>query len=195
MCPKLSHFSKSWLIPLRTENTSFISLLVWEKLAVFCKENYLPSGVLWGCAWKVEIAWMQRCQHTSQTQNPSSTPHVTPTTTEKKSAAGFGPCVASKPPQKCHHIFLYQQEHPPLYKNTLPTGIHWRGERAAHPQSPPVLDCEKQQEDTAALASVLQLWWHCFMHIKCHHRKTVPFPHGNAWSWEVTLLPNSPQGL
>lgn len=36
----------------------------------------------------------------------------------------FGPCVTLKPPQNCHHIFLYQQEHPPLYKNTLPTGIH-----------------------------------------------------------------------
>lgn len=134
MCPKLSHFSKSWLVSLRTENISFISLLVSEELAVFARR------IIYHAESHREGVCVEGGNSTDVTLSahisiPSSTPHTTPTTTEKESAAGFGPCVTLKPPQNCQHMFLYQQEQPPLYKNTLPTGILWRWQGAAHPQS------------------------------------------------------------
>lgn len=79
---------------------------------------------------------------------------------------------------------------------SVPTGMYWRWERVAHPQAPPTLDYEQEQQHTAGLlVGVLQCFWHCFMHMRCQQRKTVPFPYGNARSRGVTLLPNSPQGL
>lgn len=109
----------------------------------------------------------------------------------KRTCSGFGVFVNLKFPQSSYHTYLYHQE-PSTLLQEPPS--HWRWERAVHPQTP-ALDYEQEQDHDADVVGVQQL----FLQLLCEHKMSLEEDcalclqqHKDA---EVTLLPNSPQGL